>query len=183
MKLIETPIQGVMVAETFSVSDNRGVFSRLFCEKELQPALANRHIVQINHSRTSRVGAIRGIHFQYAPHAEMKMVRCIKGKVWDVAVDLRQNSPTFLRWVAVELSSDNAKMMIIPEGCAHGFQVLEEESELLYLHTAAYTPSAEAGLRYDDPRLTIEWPVEVADISERDRVHPLLNDDYCGVEI
>jgi len=183
MKLIETPIHGVMVAKTSRVNDHRGAFARLFCEQELKPALADRHIAQINHSRTCSVGAIRGMHYQYAPHAEMKMVRCIKGKVWDVVVDLRQNSSTFLHWHAVELSPDNAEMMVIPEGCAHGFQVLEADSELLYLHTAAYAPSAEAGLRYDDPRLAIDWPLEVADISERDRVHPLLKDDYCGVEI
>ena len=183
MKLVETPIKGVMVAKTSRISDHRGAFSRQFCEQELKPALGDRHIVQINHSRTNLVGAVRGMHFQYVPHAEMKMVRCLQGKVWDVVVDLRRNSPTFLVWYAVELSADNAEMMIIPEGCAHGFQVLEADSELLYLHTAAYAPSAEAGVRYDDPRLAIEWPVKVADISERDRVHPLLNDDYCGVEI
>jgi len=183
MRLVETPIAGVMVAGTSPVSDHRGAFSRLFCEQDLQPALADRHIVQINHSRTSCIGAVRGMHFQYGPHAEMKMVRCLKGSVWDVAVDLRKGSPTFLHWHAVELSKENADMMIIPEGCAHGFQVIEADSELLYLHTAAYAPSAEAGLRYDDPLLSIDWPLEVADISERDRVHPLLNDDYCGVEI
>jgi len=183
MKLVETPIKGVMVAKTSQISDHRGAFARLFCEQELKPALGDRHVVQINHSCTSQIGAVRGMHFQYAPHAEMKMVRCLKGRVWDVAVDLRQNSSTFLHWHAVELSADNVDMMVIPEGCAHGFQVLEADSELLYLHTAAYELSAEGGLRHDDPLLAIKWPVEVADISERDRVHPLLNDDYCGVEI
>jgi len=183
MKLVETPIKGVMVTKTSRISDNRGAFSRLFCEQELKHALADRHIVQINHSRTSRIGAVRGMHFQYAPHAEMKMVRCLKGKVWDVAVDLRQNSSTFLHWHAVELSPDNAEMMVIQEGCAHGFQVLEADSELLYLHTAAYVPSAEGGLRHDDPLLAINWPIGVADLSDRDRLHPLLKDDYCGVEI
>ena len=183
MKLLGTEIKGVMIVGTTSFVDHRGAFARLFCEEKLALVLGSRHIVQINYSKTNLVGAVRGMHFQLAPYAEMKIVRCIKGKVWDVAVDLRQNSPTFLQWYAVELSSDNAKMMVIPEGCAHGFQVLEEDSELLYLHTAAYTPSVEAGLRYDDPRLAIAWPIEVADISERDRVHPLLKDDYCGVEI
>jgi len=172
-----------MVAETSRISDHRGAFSRLFCEQKLKPALGERHIVQINHSCTHQVGSVRGMHFQYAPHAEMKMVRCLKGRVWDVAVDLRQNSPTFLRWYAVELSVKNANMMIIPEGCAHGFQVLEVDSELLYLHTAAYVPSAEGGLRHDDPLLAINWPIGVADLSDRDRLHPLLKGDFYGVEI
>lgn len=183
MRLVETAIKGVMVAETSPVKDHRGAFARLFCEQDLKPAIADRHIVQINHSRTNRVGAVRGMHFQDAPHAEMKMVRCLKGRVWDVAVDLRKDSPTFLHWLAVELSGEGAEMMIIPEGCAHGFQVLEADSEVLYLHTAAYVPSAEAGLRHDDPRLSIDWPLEVADLSERDKVHQLLKGDYCGVEI
>ena len=181
--MLETAIAGVMVAQTSRMSDYRGAFSRLFCEQELQPVLADRHIVQINHSCTARVGALRGMHFQYAPNAEMKMVRCLKGRVWDVAVDLRKNSPTFLDWHAVELSAENAEMMMIPEGCAHGFQVLEANSELLYLHTAAYVPTSEGGVRYDDPRLAIEWPLAITEISERDKAHPLLNADYCGVEL
>lgn len=183
MKLEATPIDGLMVVGTNRIGDHRGAFARLFCEQELKPVLGDRRIVQMNQSWTQSVGALRGMHFQHSPHAEMKMVRCLKGKVWDVAVDLRQGSPTFLRWHGVELSADNAGMLVVPEGCAHGFQVLEPDSELLYLHTAAYSPSAEAGLRYDDPLLAIAWPLEVADISERDRVHPLLNDDYCGVNI
>jgi len=183
VKLVATPIEGVMVARTSRISDHRGAFARLFCERELKSVLGDRHIVQINYSCTSQVGSVRGMHFQYAPHAEMKMVRCLKGRVWDVAVDLRRNSPTFLRWHAVELSVENEDMMVIPEGCAHGFQVLEAESELLYLHTEAYSPSAEGGLRHDDPRLAINWPIGVADLSNRDRVHPLLSGNFCGVEI
>ena len=172
-----------MVAQTAKICDHRGAFARLFCEQDLAKVFGERRIVQINHSRTTQVGAVRGMHFQHAPQAEMKMVRCLKGRVWDVAVDLRKNSPTFLAWHAVELSMDNTDMMVIPEGCAHGFQVLEPDSELLYLHTAAYAPSAEAGVRHDDPLLAIKWPIAVTDVSERDKAHPLLNDSFCGVEL
>ena len=183
MELLATPISGVMVAETRRIGDHRGVFSRFFCENQLADALGKRHIVQINHSRTSQVGAVRGMHYQHAPHAEMKMVRCIKGRVWDVAVDLRYGSPTFLQWHAVELSAGNDWMMVIPEGCAHGFQVLEAESELLYLHTACYAPECEGGVRQDDPLINIRWPLAVTDLSERDQSHPLLNEYFSGVKL
>ncbi len=176
MKIISTPIAGVMVVESIPFCDDRGVFSRLFCEQMLAPILGNRHIVQINYSRTTHEGAIRGLHLQRSPHAEMKMVRCLRGKVWDVAVDLRKDSPTFLQWYATELSLNSMKMLVIPEGCAHGFQVLEAESELLYLHTAAYSPDAETGVRFDDPLLNINWPLSVRDISKRDQLFSLLAD-------
>jgi len=183
MNLRTTPIKGVMVAETSRFTDERGAFARLFCEHDLAPALDGRHIVQVNHSLTRKTGTVRGMHFQHAPHAEMKMVRCLKGRVWDVAVDLRKDSPSFLNWHAVELSAMNDLMMIIPEGCAHGFQVLEAESELLYLHTAFYVPESEGGVRHDDPALSISWPLDVTDLSERDQAHPLIDEDFCGVAL
>lgn len=181
MRLIETPISGLVIAETTPFRDARGAFARFFCDKELTAAIGGRHIAQINHSLTCSIGAVRGMHFQQAPHAEMKMVRCIKGRVWDVAVDLRQGSPTFLQWHAQELAPDNASMLIIPEGCAHGFQVLEAESELLYLHTAPYTPSAEDGIRHDDPAIKIDWPLPISDLSERDQQHPLITKEFQGL--
>jgi dTDP-4-dehydrorhamnose 3,5-epimerase len=145
MKLTETRLAGLYLAHTSPVSDARGAFARLYCEHDLGQALGARHIQQINQTRTHRAGAVRGMHWQYPPHAEMKFVRCIRGRVRDVAVDLRYGSPTFLKWHAEELSSENGLMMIIPEGCAHGFQVLEPDSELLYLHTACYSPASEGG--------------------------------------
>ena len=145
--------------------------------------MGDRRIVQINHSMTRSVGAVRGMHFQHPPHAEMKMVRCLKGRVWDVAVDLRHGSPTFLQWHAVELSPENALMMLIPEGCAHGFQVLEGDAELLYLHTSFYTPESEGGVRYDDPVIGIQWPLAVCDLSLRDQQHPLVNNEFQGLKI
>lgn len=176
-------INGLIVVETSPYSDHRGAFSRLFCQKELTSILGTRNIMQINHSLTDSVGAIRGLHFQYPPHAEMKLVRCLKGCVWDVVVDLRKGSPTFLNWHAEELSKENSRMLVIPEGCAHGFQVLEERSELLYLHTAIYEISAEGGIRYNDNFLGINWPLPVNDLSERDENHPLITNQYKGISL
>lgn len=181
MDTFSTPIPGLVVVETTPYIDTRGAFSRLYCEQELRDLIGQRHIVQINHSVTAAEGAVRGMHFQHPPYAEMKLVRCIRGRVWDVAVDLRMGSPSFLRWHAEELTALNARMMIIPEGFAHGFQVLEPDSELLYLHTALYTPSAEGGLRYDDPRLAISWPLPAVDLSPRDSAHPFISTDYPGI--
>ena len=185
MKLVPTALHGVFVAETEVRNDERGSFARLFCEDELKSALGGRHVVQINHSRTRQVGTIRGLHFQLPPHAEMKLVRCIEGRVWDVAVDLREDSPTFLRWHAIELASDNARMLVIPEGCAHGFQALAPDSALLYLHTASYAPGFEAGVAWNDPRLAIAWPLPLPKtdgLSERDRRLPVLANDFQGIE-
>ena len=176
-----TPIADLMVAESKALKDERGAFTRLFCEPELSTVIGHRKIVQINHSYTEAVGAVRGLHFQHAPHAEMKLVRCLKGKVWDVAVDLRPHSPSYKRWYAQELSPQNANMMVIPEGFAHGFQVLEEGSELLYLHTAYYRPESEGGVRNDDPALGITWPLPVTDISARDSSHAYIDTSFKGI--
>ena len=181
MKIYPTPTVDLVVAESKPFKDERGAFTRLFCEQELSSLIGQRKIMQINHSCTEVVGAVRGLHFQYAPHAEMKLVRCLKGKVWDVAVDLRPQSPSYKRWYAQELSPQNAHMMVIPEGFAHGFQVLEAGSELLYLHTAFYMPASEGGVRHDDPALGITWPLPVTDISARDSSHTYIDSSFRGV--
>ena len=181
MNVTETKLANLYIAESASISDQRGTFSRYFCRQTLQAILQARQIVQINHSSTASVGAVRGMHTQYPPHAEVKMVRCLAGRVWDVAVDLRHDSPTWLQWHAEELSATNNRMMIIPEGFAHGFQVLEPASQLLYLHTAYYTPTAELGIRYDDPALAIDWPLPVSDLSQRDKSHALIGQDFQGI--
>ena len=183
MHVRPTGIAGAMVVEGQPHVDHRGAFSRLFCERELAEVVGDRHVVQINHSRTHAVGAVRGMHFQHPPHAEMKMVCCVRGRVWDVLVDLRAGSPTFLHWHAEELSPDTSRMLVIPEGCAHGFQVLEADSELLYLHTAFYAPASEGALRYDDPQLAIPWPLPVTDLSERDKTHALLSNNFIGLDV
>ena len=181
MKLRHTEIQGLAIVELDSFSDHRGEFSRLYCEHELAIVIGDRHIAQINQSRTSSVGSVRGLHYQHPPHAEMKLVRCLKGRVWDVVVDLRAGSSTFLHWHAEELSPDNARMLVIPEGCAHGFQVLVADSEMLYLHTALHTPTAEGGLPYNDPKLGIAWPLPVRDLSDRDSRQLPITPDFRGI--
>lgn len=183
MIIDSTPIPGVQVITAEPVTDNRGAFSRLFCEKELAPVLSGRKIVQINHSLTAMKGALRGLHFQYPPHAEMKIVRCLKGRIFDVALDLRAGSPTFLFWYAQELTPLNNQSLVIPEGCAHGFQVLEENSELLYLHTDFYKKESEGGVAHDDPRLSIKWPLPVTDTSDRDKKHLQLDMQFNGIEL
>lgn len=181
MKILATRIPGVFVVDTEPFSDHRGWFYRAFCQDELGEIFEDRQIVQVNVSRTEALGAIRGLHFQYPPHAEMKLVRCLRGAVWDVALDLRKGSETFLQWHAERLSQDNARMIVIPEGCAHGFQVLEPGSELLYLHTAPYQPQAEGGVRFNDPRVGITWPLPPSDLSKRDISHPLITDSFEGI--
>ena len=178
-----TPLTGLYIVETSSFSDQRGSFTRLFCEHELSAVLGERRIVQINQSVTAKIGSVRGMHFQYPPAAEMKLIRCLKGRVFDVAVDLRTNSPTFLRWFAMELSGENKKMMVIPEGFAHGFQTLEENSEMLYLHTCFYQPDAESGVRFDDPALRIEWPLPPKDVSARDSGHKFISKNFEGIKL
>ena len=181
MKLVKTSIASAWILESKAFQDNRGAFSRLFCAHELEQVIGSRKIVQINHSMTRSVGAVRGLHYQNPPHAEMKIVRCLKGRVFDVVVDLRKDSPTFLKWHAVELTPDNHLALVIPEGCAHGFQVLEADSELLYLHTAFYTPEAEGAVRFDEPRVGVKWPLTPTDLSARDLSHPYLNEDFKGI--
>jgi len=183
MNLLPTALEGVVIVETDLLADHRGAFSRLFCEHELAEAIGEQKIVQINQSLTIAYGTVRGMHYQHPPHAEMKLVRCTKGRVWDVAVDLRAGSPTFLQWHAEELSPQNTRMIIIPEGCAHGFQVLEPNSELLYLHTNYYVPEAEDGVMHSDSRLSIPWPLPVTGLSNRDKEYPLIPHDFCGIKV
>jgi len=183
MNIIPTKLAGVVVIETTKFVDPRGAFARLYCDSELAQVIGQRRISQINISLTHQIGALRGLHFQHEPHAEMKLVRCLQGRVWDVVVDLREGSPTFLQWHAEELSQANARMLVIPEGCAHGFQVLEENSEMLYLHTGFYTPSADGRVRYNDPLIQIEWPLPVTEISIPDRDQASLPSKYSGVPL
>lgn len=183
MKVVSTPLAGVLLVKTNPFCDDRGMFYRAFCSHDLAAILGKRQIVQTNVSRTRTIGALRGMHYQHPPHAEMKLIRCLRGRVWDVALDLRCDSPTFMQWFGVELSPRNTLMMVIPEGCAHGFQVLEEDSELLYLHTAPYVSASEGGIRYDDPTLAINWPLPVTDISNRDMNHPLITSNFGGITV
>lgn len=179
--LTDTPLAGLKLLTRHPISDERGYLERLFCRMELADLLEGRSIEQINHTLTAKAGMVRGMHFQYPPHAEMKLVICLKGEIFDVAVDLRRQSPSFLHWHAEYLSAANHRTLVIPEGFAHGFQTLTDDCELLYLHTASYHADVEGALNALDPRLGIAWPLPVRDRSDRDRAHPLLGDSFTGV--
>ena len=176
-----TPLVGLQTVQRNPRSDARGHVCRLFCAEELYPAGITKPITQVNHTATHKAGTVRGLHFQHPPYAEVKLVSCLKGEIFDVAVDLRRNSPTFLRWHAEMLSAANLKSLLIPEGFAHGFQTLTDDCELIYLHTASYHPEAEAALNSADPRLAIKWPLEITAMSDRDLRHPFLKQGYQGI--
>lgn len=177
-KLIISPLrlEGTYVIETNPFKDSRGIFARFFCQKEMEELLSGRQIVNANFSKNFRKGAVRGLHYQILPYAEMKMPRCIKGSVLDIFVDVRRNSPTFLQWDSVELSAENMKMVVIPEGFAHGFQSLEDNSEIMYLTTQFFSGENENALNIKDPRLDIKLPLSIMDLSIRDNNHPLIDD-------
>jgi dTDP-4-dehydrorhamnose 3,5-epimerase len=179
--LSQSSIPGLWLAERKVVEDNRGVFSKLFCAEEFLKAGINKPIVQINHSVTRKKGTVRGLHFQYPPHAETRIISCLKGAAFDVAVDLRKNSKTFLSWHGEKLSPENRKSLIVPEGFAHGFQALTDDCELIYLHTGFYLPESEGGFNAADKRIAVDWPLPVAYLSERDKTLPFLNDAYDGI--
>lgn len=176
-----TPLEGSYVVELTPVKDSRGWFARTYCKNEFAQIGHNAEWVQMNHSFTATKGSVRGLHYQLQPNAEIKMVKCIAGKVFDVIVDLRVNSKTFLKWFGTELSAENKKMLYIPKGFAHGFQTLTDDCELLYHHSQFYTPSNEAGIRYNDDLIAIKWPLPIADISDRDSNHPLLTKQFKGI--
>jgi len=183
MKFVEAPIAGAYVIELEPFVDERGLFVRTFCQKEFTKIGFDRQIVQINHSVTRQKGAIRGLHYQLPPVCETKIIRCVQGKVFDVMVDLRVGSSTFMQWHGVELSKDNMRMVYIPEGFAHGFQTLTDNAELIYHHSAFYSPEYEHGLRFDDPSLAINWPLPVGAISPKDQGYPLIDNNFKGIEI
>jgi dTDP-4-dehydrorhamnose 3,5-epimerase len=182
MKFIETKLKGAYSIELNPKIDNRGFFLRAFCKNDFKEIGFNKEIVQINHTQTQKKGAFRGFHFQYPPFAETKIIRCIKGKVLDVFIDLRLNSPTFLKNCMIELSADNFKTVLIPEGFAHGFQVLEDNSEMIYFHTAFYNQESEGALNYLDHKLNITLPIAITEISDRDNNHPFINDIFKGIK-
>lgn len=178
---IATPLSGLVLVQRKAIEDDRGFLSRFYCAEEYRAAGLNKTVAQINHTLTRKKGAVRGLHFQYPPHAETKLVSCLRGEILDVAVDLRPTSPTFLHWHGEVLSSTNRKSLLIPEGFAHGFQTLTEDCELIYLHTEFYRPEAEGALNVSDPRLAIAWPLPIVDLSARDRNHSFIDENFQGV--
>jgi len=183
LKFSKTKIKDLYIIYPESFKDNRGNFYRIYCENELIEIGYNKKIVQMNQSQTKKKGSIRGMHFQYPPKAEIKFVKCLAGSVFDVAIDLRKNSNTFLQWHSEIISSENNKLMFIPEGFAHGFQTLEDNCEILYLHSEFYSAELESGIRYNDPKLNINWPLEVTEISRRDSEHKLIDDTFNGIKL
>jgi len=182
MKFIETPLSGAYVIELEPFRDERGLFARTFCQEEFRKIGFDKQIVQINYSITRKKGAIRGMHYQRPPASEIKIIRCLQGKVFDVMVDLRAGSPTFMQWHSVELSKDNMRMVYIPEGFAHGFQALTDNAELIYHHSELYRPEYERGLRFDDPALAIAWPLPTGIISIKDQSYSLIDNNFKGIE-
>jgi dTDP-4-dehydrorhamnose 3,5-epimerase len=182
-EILKTPISGLVILERKPILDSRGYLERLFCSDELRTLIPGKQIAQINHTLTAARGTIRGMHFQRPPHTETKFVSCLRGEVFDVAVDLRENSNTFLSWYAAVLSASNHKTFVIPEGFAHGFQTLTDDCEMMYFHTSVYHPDFEGGLNAGDPRLTIDWPLPVANLSQRDAAHPLLDKNFMGLAL
>jgi dTDP-4-dehydrorhamnose 3,5-epimerase len=179
----DTPLRDLKLVQRRQLGDARGFLSRLFCAAELADCGWKEPLSQLNHTRTAIPGTVRGMHFQRPPHAEMKLVHCVRGAVWDVAVDLRAGSPTFLQWYAVELSAENLQALLIPPGFAHGFQCLHGDTELLYCHSAPFRADAEAGLDPHDPRLAIPWPLAVAALSARDAAHPRVAAGFLGLQL
>lgn len=176
-----TPLSGLTVIQRKPAADGRGFFCRFYCAEEFREAGVRKPIAQINHTFTLKKGTVRGLHFQHPPHAEAKIVSCLKGEIFDVAVDLRKDSPTFLRWHGETLSAANRKSLLIPEGFAHGFQTLMEDCELIYLHSESFYPESEGALNVADPKLGIVWPLAIAEVSDRDRAHAFIQSFFEGI--
>lgn len=183
MKFLPTPLTGAYTVELEKRGDDRGFFARFFCEKEFAQAGLETHFVQINNSLSGKKGTLRGMHYQLPPAAEVKVVRCLRGALYDVIVDLRAGSPSFGKWFGAELSAENRTMMYVPRGFAHGFVTLTDDVEALYLVSAFYAPEAERGARWNDPAIGIEWPVEPAELSDKDRKWPDLDPQFHGFDL
>ncbi|MBI2722711.1 MAG: dTDP-4-dehydrorhamnose 3,5-epimerase [Bacteroidetes bacterium] len=181
MKFTETILKGSYVIDLTPFYDNRGGFARTFCKKEFQQIGHAKEFVQLNQSYNTTKGTIRGMHYQVPPYSEIKLIRCIRGAVYDVIIDIRKNSPTFLQHISIELSAENKKMIYVPEGFLHGFQTLEDNSELVYHHTEYFNPEADAGMNYIDPAFNIKWPLQTTIISDKDKNNKLIDNTFKGI--
>lgn len=182
MTFIQTPLKGAYLIELKPFFDDRGMFARTFCKNEFKLIDHEKEFVQFNHSVTNLKGTIRGMHYQMPPYSEIKLIRCVRGKVHDVIVDIREGSPTFLEHFSVELSEENGLSLYIPAGFAHGFQTLEDNSQLIYHHTSFYQPGYEGGIKYSDPSVGINWPLPLTRISEKDSNYEFLN-NFKGIKL
>lgn len=183
LSITDLPIAGLKLVERQHLGDTRGFLSRIFSADALAVAGWSDPIAQINHTYTARFGTVRGMHFQRPPHAEIKLVSCLRGEIWDVAVDIRAGSSTFLKWHAERLTAANGRALLIPKGFAHGFQALSDDVDILYCHSADYSPANEGGLNPNDPRLEIAWPMQIGELSHRDANHPMINEAFAGVTL
>jgi dTDP-4-dehydrorhamnose 3,5-epimerase len=181
MEFKAADIKGLYTVQLQKFEDERGLFARTFCKDEFRKIGFNKEFVQFNHSVNHHRGTVRGIHYQVHPYSETKLIRCVRGAVYDVAVDLRKDSPTFLKYFGIELSEENMVSVLIPEGFGHGFQTLEDHSALIYHHTQCYTPAAEAGIRFDDPSVNIQWKLPPVMVSEKDRIFQLIDGNFKGL--
>jgi len=179
----ETTLPGLYQMQRTPHADERGWLERMYSTEDLADVVGSRALVEVNRTLTRTKATVRGMHFQVAPSAEAKIVSCLRGAVFDVAVDVRRDSPTFLQWHAEVLNAEDRRSLFIPEGFAHGFQTVVDDCELLYFHTAAYDPAAERGLHPLDPRLAIAWPLAVVQLSKRDASHPLVGSDFSGIVV
>jgi dTDP-4-dehydrorhamnose 3,5-epimerase len=177
----ETPLTDAWLVDPSRKEDDRGFFARLFCTDEFGSAGLETNFVQINNSLSVMAGTLRGMHYQLPPVAEVKLIRCIRGALWDCIVDLRTSSPTFGKWFGATLSAENRTMMYVPRGCAHGFITLADNTEVFYLVSASYAPEHERGLRWDDPHFGIDWPRQPTEISAKDRAWRRIDPDYHGI--
>ena len=183
IKFQETLLKGAFVVIPERIGDERGFFARTFCRLEFEAHGLNTNFVQCNISFSKRKGTLRGLHYQIAPHAEAKLVRCTAGAIYDVIIDLRAGSPTFKQWFASELTAENRRQLYVPEGFAHGFQTLEDNTEVFYQHSAFYSPDHQRGLRFDDPAFKMIWPLGIVSISERDRSHDPVDGAFRGINV
>ena len=177
-----TPLAGACTVDVEPRGDARGFFARVFCEKEFLAAGLESRFVQVNDSLSTRLGTLRGMHYQLPPAAEVKVVRCVKGRLFDVIVDLRPDSTTFKRWYGSELSAENRRMMYVPRGFAHGFITLEEDTEAIYLVSGFHSQQNERGIRYNDPAIGIAWPAQPVEVSDKDSKAPSFDFEHHGIE-
>jgi len=179
----DTPLEGLKIVQRRVKEDSRGFLSRIYCANEFAGHGFNKSVSQVNQTLTYKKASVRGLHYQLMPHTEIKLVSCVKGEIFDIAVDVRKGSPTFLNWHSEVLSEKNQRSMLIPEGFAHGFQTLADNCELIYLHSSSYEKDSEAALNINDPRLAITLPLSISDLSKRDRSHRYIDNNFDGVSL
>ena len=182
MKFDKTPLDGARLIDLDKRGDDRGFFARYFCEREFAANGLEAHFAQVNNSFSTKKGTLRGLHYQLPPAAEVKVVRCVRGAFWDVIVDLRSDSPTFKKWFGAELTAENRTMMYVPRGFAHAILTLTNEAEAIYFVSTFYSPEQERGVRWNDPAIGIEWPIQPAEISPKDASWPDLDPEFHALE-